>query len=387
MHWFSQTVRNILKVKNAPGGNPLRPEELYYSVLYSRGVYRRTGSIEGRLAGKQGKSPILTNVFTGEMFFLRLAKRFYDSVPHREQHDFCQRILHAPAADAVLWPVDMVSLSTEQKKECTFSLNRPCYVPGDNFFPDTGPYAALFPLPTLPDWTDGEEMLRSLGPVSWKNKKVVDFAIQITDALNRLNQSGYYYHDFQLSRLLFSDLYGFRFDYSDLAYTEEELHFWKGPLLQIPEGRYYSMEFGDPAVSHPAVSPGRIFAPDQQSQNFSLCAMLFYLFFGRHPYDGQLVCGYADDNDWERYLKFRAWQRMPVFLFEPLQPGRKDSLCLFEEDKCLARLWRETPVPLRRLFTKTLCFDNAQRSRNTFGDQNPPPAEWLSCFRLLGWKR
>ncbi len=59
-------------------------------------------------------SPLLTNIITGEQFFV---KRFNCS--DKMYPCYRERILTPPVNDYILWPSDMIDLTDEQQTDCS----------------------------------------------------------------------------------------------------------------------------------------------------------------------------------------------------------------------------------------------------------------------------
>ena len=200
-------------------------------------------------------------------------------------------------------------------------------------------------------------------------------AVEIARALESLNRSGYLYADIHLSRIYFSDVGSVYLDFSNLIFSfQDSVGRAADTVCRVEQGEY-PLEFADPALV-------RGLAPhvDLHSQNYSLCALFFYLFLGRYPYDGRLLTGYVDDTSQQHYVKFRDYHRMPVFIFDP--EDTKNSLGAFWEEQQVIELWEELPGKLQEMFIRTLRQENAERTGPV---NNPTPSTWLRCFRELGW--
>ena len=87
--------------------------DLYCSTVYGSGIYEWSGQyVQDPLCGDNGEghiSPLLTNIITGEQFFV---KRFNCS--DKMYPCYRERILTPPVNDYILWPSDMIDLTDEQ---------------------------------------------------------------------------------------------------------------------------------------------------------------------------------------------------------------------------------------------------------------------------------
>ncbi len=370
----------------------------YVSAVYGGAVYSRDGMTGECYDGgeeTEGRSPLLKHVETGERLFLRrvdLDPGSFDQAkfsqveleegdpsPVFEAKDleraYFRRILDPPRTERILWPVDLIELPSQRRDACTLFVDHDYSAERLSLGRRRGDYAVVLPVPSFGRLESGASRLARLSPRSWKNPEVQSLAVQLADLLDRLNQDGYTYHDFHLSRMFFVDKDRLYLDYSNLICSCNHLLEGADAFLRLPRGHNYPVEFGDPAVVRELIP-----AVDMQSQHYSLCAFLFYLFFGRYPYDGSLLSGYLDDSPYNHDIKFRDYHRMPVFIFDP--ENRCNAIGAFEEDQEVLALWRDCPENLKELFVETLRRENAER---TVPVDNPPPGEWLSRFYQLGW--
>lgn len=346
------------------------PGKLYYSLIYGGGIYEWNGQrVQDPLGGDRGEgrtSPLLTNLLTGESFFL---KRLPESVRGR----FRARVMVPPRNEHILWPSDMVHLEEEQREACgLFVAQEYTAAPAAE---QEGADALLFPYGGYPRMVDGLRKLSQIESPNWKVREVRRMAVEIVRALEGLNRSGYFYADFHLSRLYFADTGTAFLDFSNLVFSLRDCVGREADTACRVEQGAYPLEFADPALVR-----GLALHADLHSQNYSLCALLFYLFLGRYPYDGRLLTGYVDDTPQQHYVKFRDYHMMPVFIFDP--EDTKNSLGAFWEEQQVIELWEELPWELREMFIRTLRQENAERTGLV---NNPTPSTWLRCFQELGW--
>lgn len=337
------------------------PGELYFSAIFGGGIYRRTGEmVPDPLAGggdAQPTAPLLVSLRTGETFFPKLLG------PNSARR--CREQILSPAPRAhILWPSDLLHLDPAQRADCGLT------VAGSRPAPESQPAdALLFPWGDYPAMVPARRMLDRLEAVNWRSPQVRRMAVEIVRGLEELNRGGYCYGDIHPSRIRFLDSGGVFFDYSNLVFS------LRAPAVDLPQVEDCPVEFAEPALIQ-----GRIPRADLHTQNYSLCALLFYLFLGRYPYDGRLLTGYLDDTPQQHYVKFRDYHKMPVFIFDP--DDTQNSLGAFWEERQVIALWEELPQSLRELFIPTLGRENALRTAPV---NNPTPSAWLRAFRELGW--
>lgn len=348
--------------------------DIYCSEVYGGGIYEWNGQlVQDPLGGDNGEgclSPLLTNIVTDETFFM---KRLDCS----EQMHSCYiaHILTPPCSSHILWPSDMVSLEEEQQNDCSLFVAQeytPTPTPGEQ---RPGSSALLFPYGGYPKMVNGVRKLAQFDALNWKSEQVRHMAVEIARALESVNRSGYFYSDIHLSRLYFTDSGTVYLDFSNLIFSfRDSVGENAGEICRV-EPAAYPIEFAEPAVVR-GLTPHI----DFHSQNYSLCALFFYLFLGQYAYDGRLLTGYADDTIQTHYVKFRDYHKMPVFIFDP--DNTQNSLGAFFEEQQVISLWEELPHSLKELFIQTLQQENAERIRPV---NNPTPSTWLKCFRELGW--
>ncbi len=346
-------------------------DELYYSAIFGSGIYEWDGQyVQDPLSGNSAPSPLLVNIISGEQFYM---KRL-NCVGSVHSH-YKARVLPPPAGGHIVWPCDMADLAERQMQQCGLFVARE-YGPDEH--PDEKQYgssALLFPYGGLPKLSNGFRKLAGAGEMNWKNAGIRAMAAGMLRALESLNMSGYCYADFHLSRFYFDDSCNVILDFSNLVFSTEELCREGKNSLQAPEPGEYPIEFADPAVVRKLVPHF-----DYNSQNYSLCALLFYLLLGRYPYDGRLLTGYADDSMQAHYTKFRDYHKMPVFIFDP--KDTQNAVGAFFEERQAIELWEELPVYLRDAFVQVLRRENAERIVPV---DNPTPSMWLRLFETAGW--
>lgn len=358
----------------------LNSDDLVYSCFFGNGIYTVDEQfVQNPLGGgTQSGSPLFRNITTGEEFF---AKRVNYAKTLREGNleIFLEwhrgLIMNPPPREHLLCPSDLICLPVNRVSLCTLFVAQEyseTVTPPDAA---EGNFALIFPHAGYPRMQNGVRKLKEIKRISWQNPEIRKMAVQIVAALEDINRAGYLYCDMHLSRFFFTDKGSAYLDFSNLLFPLRDFQQHKEDATCIAESGFYPIEFASPAIVQ-----GIKHSFDFQIQNYSLCALLFYLFFGQFAYDGRLLTGYADDSIQKHYIKFRDYHKMPVFIFDP--DDRQNALGAFDEEQQAIDSWNALPEPLPQIFTTVLRRENALCQSQY---QNPTPSMWLQCFRKLGW--
>ena len=353
-------------------------KDLYFSLLYGGAVYEETGeTISDPLIGGtlHESGPVLRNVNTGARYSVRRLNSCTPELFFLYQN----KILNPPDFRCIYWPKDIVSINVEQQSIINCNVERlyDDYEKKNTEY-EIMSYGVLFDLDTVPIVINGSQLIDQLkhrDSLSWKNATARGMAVQLVSLFKQLNKDGYYYYDFSFDRFFFSYEHRALLDYSNLVFAEEELGSntpkMYDALVQLDFGMF-PIEF-----SHPAIVNGQVNKYTKKMQDYSLCAVLFFLFFGRFPYDGRLIASWPDRTIVEHYARFRVYHQNPIFIFDP----EDQSNCLGsvdeETDQKVIDLWEESPPQLKKAFLLSLRFPD----RN----EGISPEEWAEIFKELGW--
>lgn len=236
--------------------------DLYCSTVYGSGIYEWSGQyVQDPLCGDNGEghiSPLLTNIITGEQFFV---KRFNCS--DKMYPCYRERILTPPVNDYILWPSDMIDLTDEQQTDCSLFVAQeytPTPTPNEE---RKGANAFLFPYGGYPVVVNGIRRLSQIESPNWKSRDIRQMAVEIARALESINRSGYFYADIHLSRFYFSTNGYVYLDFSNLIYSVKDTVGAEAKEICHLEPAEYPVEFADPAVVR-----GLISNVDFHSQNY-----------------------------------------------------------------------------------------------------------------------
>lgn len=353
--------------------NYIKSENLCYSGVYGNGVYKYNDKklIKDPLVGGSGVSPLFANINTGELYF---AKRFKlgNGVRDKRIHEILQkRILHPADRSSILWPSDFIVIPKEIDNKCNlFVMQDYNEMPAVT---DWNKYnmAMLFLYDGYPLMINAFTKLNEIKYKNWKNPDIRNMAYQILKAFDTVNKSGYIYGDIHLSRIFFKVDGSAFLNYSNLLYSFEDFCSKDFALYFSLKPGEYPFEFANPGLVDKKIN-----IIDFNSQNYSLCALIFYLFFGRYCYDGKALIDLPDNTRQEHYAKFQHYHKMP-FIFD-----KNNCLNAVDvvDEKC-ADLWNDCPEMLKNMFTQVLS-QNMNRMEDVI---NPSPFTWLKCLNELGW--
>lgn len=352
----------------------LAPSDLCFSEIYGNGVYTFTGDFSADPFGStddEATSPILTNMLTGESFF---ARRFGcdDEILSRYRH----WLLHPADRRYIVWPADMVILNDEQAEMFSLFVTHNYRVQPVEHKLDR--HALLFPCNGWPMMIGATERFMDFDQLTWRNPEVRKLAINIVSAIEAINRSGYIYCDIHPSRIFFRDDDSVLLDHSNLVYGLGDTIAPYAAVVCSPADGEYPIEFAEPAYVNRKEQSGRYL--DLQSQNYSLCALLFYLFLGRYPYDGRLLDGAADNDPHSHYAKFQKYHDLPIFIFDP--DDTQNALGIFAHEQQLIQLWQDLPQVLKAPFISTLQKNSAMRVDNVSA---PSAGMWLQYLTQADW--
>lgn len=232
---------------------------LFFSAIYGSGIYQWSRKeVQDSFAGEKEKrsSPVLVSQVTGEKYF---ARRFQNKELLRNRYQ--KQIQNPPKGNRILWPVDMVLLSEKREDPDSTGL-------------------LLFPLKDIYGVKNIRYCLEQIreDDRNWTNRKIRKMSVEIVRGLEDLNRSGYIYGDLHLSSIYFRKDRSVLLDFSDLIFTFEEIVKKENEIL-CPPAEEYPLAFAEPSFVR-----GQKKALDFNSQNYSLNALLFFLFFARHAY-------------------------------------------------------------------------------------------------------
>lgn len=397
-------------------------EDYYYSLIYGHGIYKwNQESIADPFrdnANGDEFTPVLMNRLTKEKFFLRRIESDNSEVLNY----YKQMVLVPPSRKKYFWPCDIIQLNDYQSNICTVFVEQQYTANPVEPRYRKGQYALLFPLLELEHMKNGIKKIAEIKHINskkievvaayevmakkdllydiegwqttiavkqskynaeipsfclnWKNPEVKKMAIEIVKSIRDLNQQGYLYFDMHLSRFFFKENGEVYLDFSQLLTFNQDK--WHSVDLQNDylTQQLFPVEFAEPAIINQVGNN-----PDYQTQNYSLTALLFYLFFNCYAYDGRTLEGKADNTVSNHYIRFQLYHKIAKFIFD--DEDKENKLSAFDYNEAVMQLWREFPGQLKEKFIYTFKQENAMREKVNL--YSPTPDDWLNCFHQLGW--
>lgn len=351
----------------------IKSENLCYSGVYGNGVYKYNDKeyIKDPIAGGSGISPLFTNINSGELYF---AKRFKlgDGAGDKGIYEILKkRILHPANRSSILWPSDFIVIPKEADNKCSlFVMQDYNETPAMTDFNKYN-MAMLFPYNGYPLMINAFTKLDKIKYKDWKNPDIREMVYQILKVFDAVNKSGYIYGDIHMSRIFFRNDGSAFLNYSNLLYSFDDFHSKDFvSYFKLKPGEY-PFEFANPELVNKKLN-----VIDFNSQNYSLSALIFYLFFGRYCYDGKALIDLPDNTRQEHYAKFQHYHKMP-FIFD--ENNVLNGIDVVDEN-CVD-LWNDCPEILKNMFRLVL-----SRHENQMEEvMNPSPFTWLKYFNELGW--
>lgn len=383
----------------------INPNELYYSAVFPNGIYAHyvNDNISIPIPDSLTKTkitPTVRNILTHEVFF---CKRIF--IGSDAQKAILIREILNPSNNYASWPVDIIAIdeidantdnlvpaelrhlycdeyhSTKEQKT-NYALLFP-YLKKDTS--GRGGYAYYTPLDV---WLRNEPLSQR----TYKNDKIKRVCYNLAHVLSRINRDGYVYFDFSTSRFMLKSDLTVMPEYSNLL-MEKTLNTKKyGKDLSAKYG-LIPLDFVDPFIyfrhnSEQINSDSASKDFNLAAQNYSLAAMLFYLMFGRKPYEGHRLMQNRDDESDEvshyAYLKNYYLKEENIhFIFDDSYENPNlltdDYTDMFSGD---IELWENCPKELKELFISALQRQSALRDPYT---RAPKPGTWVHAFESLGW--
>lgn len=355
----------------------LKQEDLIYSRIYGRNRYKFKGeSIQNPLggAGKKGQlTPLLENIITGEQFY---CKRIRGTQDYIESY-YRAMILNPPAYQNISWPMDMVMMSCEEVEACEVFVES-VYCEENKEPNEYVEYVLLFPYIGEIPWKSVAKTLENQKEHGWQNPAIRAMALSILQAVESLNRCGYSYHDIHLSRFFLMPDGQVYLEFSPLIYAMDDMASCATDVCDVTWGAY-PLEFADPFIVQRFLEH-KSAKLDMRSQNYSLCALLFYLFFARYAYDGRLLAEDSGSTMYQYYAKFLNYHKMPVFIFDPNDTC--NCIGIFDDEQAVIKRWQQCPGELRQLLSDVLIEKNALRKEQSLC---PTPSMWLDYIPKIQW--
>lgn len=338
--------------------------DLVFSTIHGNGVYELVDEAYFDPLNPKSdhkKSYILRNINTKEEFFA-------EAIGLQEQNRYAELVMMPVSRKEILWPFDIAVSSRNDLSDISVMTYY-----SDIPWEDKRKTKAfvLFPVNGYGNMINTETWLRKLShSANWNNARVMEYIKSLLLIISGLNHAGYLYYDFHMDKVLVDQEDHVMLNFSHLIFSQNP----SDDKRVSQDLSRYPIE-----TAEPATYARKNKTLDVQCQNYSLCAYLFRIMFNRWPYDGRLLDYLSDINPQEHYTKYRKYQEMPVFIFDPSDD--RNQLGTFTEELALIELWEKCPEIVKEEFIRILCWDNAQRTKEPYSRSAD---EWLSLLSQAG---
>ncbi|HEM5089132.1 hypothetical protein HO542_00980 [Streptococcus suis] len=358
-------------------------KNVFRSAIFGRGLYQwLKGETVLYPYDENLELPVLTNILTGERFYIRFFQGSYMKVLRLKYY-----IQHPNTTGQMVFPVDIVDIPYDGEDIKVYKDSRLNYHYEDSNFNienDNNLYGIVFPLEhlhgrkrqTLKSWLQEKKFVASNSGIylnGWTNPELRQVILHLLSSVIALNLSGYLLGDIHLSRILLDDELNVQFEFTDLLYMNDEMEN-SGEFVEpiAPKKGEYPLEFAEPAYIR-----GRVERLDVQSQNYSITALLFYLLFSHYPYADSYRTINDDEEDLIRYYSsmYRYFEN-PIFVFEDSESTRFGIL---EDEQHVIHMWGEVGKQAQEMFLSALSKAKAERLEDYCA---PNPSMWLDFLSM-----
>ncbi len=378
-------------------------DELYFSYIYSNRIYKEIDEhVSDPISGGVNYIGQFVNNFS--VLIENIGSKSEDSCSYfLKRFDECEDsidkyiylIMNPPLTDCILWPVDIVRLNeTQRSKNTLYVSNSYSYVLNDKQ-EDKGQYALVFPYEGNIHDSNLNSVISQLYQseaeiihlVNHRQTKIRKLAYDVVNAIDDINKQGYAYLDMHLSRLYTRGKNQIFFDFSNLIYPLKSFYQKNDKTANIINIHRYPLEYLSPNIASQ-----NLLKITFDEQNYSIAALLFYMFFGkRFPLEGSLVHGSGIDKigNYAAYLNFLLTEPGIQFIYS--DDNSNPNILSEDEGEFLNELWEELPESLKELFVYTLSTKPKQVNNKTLvllkNSSLPTASIWKKSFENLNWNK
>lgn len=335
--------------------------DVYFSCVYGGGVYLKPSAGRDRC--------FLQSPFNDECWCVRLLS-FVDPFAALLK----AQVLSPPRYKTrIIWPVDLVHINDRHFPQAMFLENyygRVQLRPERWFYAEKAllfDYHAYLNLHPLAPELKRDELC------DWQTSGLQRIIISLLESLIDLNESGYWYLDFDMSRLWLNQEGEIVLDFSSLIFNKD----WR---LKSESVGHYTAEIGvwPLEFSPPSLVRGDAVYYDGDVQNYSLTSLLFFLMIGRHAFHGSMLDGYNLRSLDGRFDWLSIYHRSLPFIFD--EEDRSNSIGDFGHEQVFIERWRNLPEAVKFHFMNT--FANKEEIGIA-----PSPQKWLDILKEHGWSK
>lgn len=381
----------------------LNKDDLYFSLIYGNGVYRKTKEIVSdplRFRYSDKNTIILENILHDGEYFTRGIQEPKGSDPFGSIKEM---ILLPPPTNRVLWPCDIVSIPEKVVgAEQIESFFVPCYNKPTEDVPMK--HLLLFPRRSMEGWVSLKEKFQMFAQSygnyfdvsSWRHYKNIgelrDIAVSLVELTQTLNDAGYYYPGYSTKDIYINEAGEICLDFSNLFYNHVQFtdndtlaHFNLKKLNDTKEKNLAAPSLGEFHFEHVLPQIHRYVSVEEFTQNYGLASILFLILFGKHPCDGRLRVGDMEDTEFNYHCKYENIYNQPVFIFDESDVANR--LTDADINRVIKENWTDCGNEMQDCFKKSLSMgmteDNVFVQR--FRSECKTPGEWMRCFQNLSW--
>lgn len=332
----------------------------------------------------------------GDKFLTKKIRYYFDEwdadtgIDQQIHEHYHWMILNPPVSDMIIWPKDLIIMGPETTLCTTATVVNNYQVYATDAERDSSNYGLVFADRDYHSLKSLKKVIQELkrrpltsNALSYCNPDIIKIVYGIILCIAELNDSGYYFYDFSFDRFLVDSRNNVYLDFSNLIFHESELKKLQRGWIHLEEPREFPLDFVEPwlfrqdqeiqekvvYVNEQSMQQVKAPVADEITQNFGLCAMVFYLLYGIYAYDGKLH-EKTDTDTPEGYYDFmRSQIENPIFIFDP--EDTRNSLGVLDYDIYYQELWNKSPQQLKDVFINILRRENAERTNQNIETLKP----------------
>lgn len=384
-------------------------DDYSYSIIHGQSLYSYKN--EYILCESENKKfPIVYDVLYNDNFLIKRLRSTKNIMSQRDIQTnlhYIRLIKNPPKSNYIIWPVDIIELNSELKLQKKSTLVHHYQIYNDLPDEELSDYALVFLLDSYKNLKSLKIIIEEFkaqrsekSGLCYKNGRLLHIVWGIISRFSELAEAGYIYYDIDFSRFYLDSEDNVYLDFSNLLYHKNEEYGIRTSQIYLEKPIEFSFDFLEPWLYWINIKRNQeekyradysVFVDhkyaDSQSQNYAICAMLFYLFYGRYAYEGKLMSGRNDSGPKEHYSITLERLNTPIFIFDP--NDKSNELGLFAADSIFIDRWNASPKELKTIFEKTLTQKNAERKVDegeVLGEFfSLTPLEWQELFKKFNW--
>ena len=384
-----------------------RVEDYSFSLLQGNAVYRYLGENIVNEANNRA-CPIIYDESDGSRFFVKRLRYYYNKITSMDlqiHNHYLYILKNPPHSRFIIWPKDLVEMNQETRENATDYLVNNHQIFDNDETHDPSDYGLTFKCEDYEGLTKVSNIIAGFKKsrvesegINYTNKRLMRIVYGMISRIKELNDAGYIFYDYDFSRFYVDWKDNVYLDFSNLIYHIDEQDKIRTGEIHLEEPREIPLDFMEPWMylqdkniqskekKHNQNTLQREEAPfaDNQTQNYCLASMIFYLMIGKHAYDGNLVQAISDDSRESHYDLTVDRIQKPIFIFNPTDDS--NSIGTMEAEEIYVERWNSLSEEIRDIFFRTLRRVNAERKVGSIF-YSLEPSKWLSLFEKYGWHK